>query len=299
MREVGSNHGVGMPVVLGTDEKGGSPEEGFGWVRLCITAALFVAAYVPTFTGLIRDWWLYPWNSHGFIIVFVSAGLLWQRRREIRSSLSEPDSAGFLPLLGGILLLVAGLRGDEELPARISLPVTALGLAVFFFGKGVIKPLLFPLSYLLFMIPIPYTMNKGVAMPLQLLDARLAASWLSWLGVPVFREGVLLHLPNTTLEVADLCSGVQSLIALTPLGLIYIYHLRARWKSFLYASIIPVSILANVIRIVLTAVMVYHFGNWVLSGALHTLSGGFNFLLAFSIIMLLGKLAEKASQHGS
>jgi exosortase len=135
-------------------------------------------------------------------------------------------------------------------------------------------------------------------MPLQLLDAALAAITLPWLGVPVFREGVLLHLPSITLEVAGLCSGIQSLLAFLPLALIYASYTNTRCRWVLYLVTVPIAVGANVVRIILTAAMTHYLGEWALWSGVHTLSGTFNFLSAVLALVLTGRILERSFPAG-
>ena len=149
------------------------------------------------------------------------------------------------------------------------------------------KLCLFPVGYLLLMIPIPFTVYKAAALDLRLLDARLATSWLSSMGIPVFREGYLLHLPQITLEVADACSGFLSIVTMLAIGTLYLYKLQTAWKSVLWVSMIPIAVLSNVVRIVSIAVLTYFFGEWVLGSTFHRMTGTFNFLFGFMSLVIL------------
>jgi exosortase len=147
------------------------------------------------------------------------------------------------------------------------------------------------------MIPIPFPMYKAMALQLRLLDAKVAAAWSSLLGVPVLQDGYLLHLPRITLEVADGCSGTLSLLALVALGTFYISEkeMAVNRKAALWMMLIPVSVLANIIRIVLIVVLVHYSGNWILETTFHKLVGTFNFALGFGVILLLGSLLGRAA----
>jgi exosortase len=115
------------------------------------------------------------------------------------------------------------------------------------------------------------------------------------LGVPVFQEGYLLHLPKITLEVADACSGVLSIMALLSLGILYVHLLKMPvWKkTILWTVLIPVSILANVIRIGTVVVLVHYSGQWILYTTFHRLNGTFNFLLGFMAIVLIAFVVKR------
>lgn len=259
---------------------------------LCLSL-LFGFMYLKTFLGLVLDWWNYPWNSHGFIVPVLVGYLLWTRKSDIEQSYHRIENAGLACLICGLILFLAGAKGEEELLARMSIPISLVGLIWYLHGWDVTRKIVFPVACLLFMIPIPYTLNRGIAAPLQLLDARLATYCLGALGVPVFREGVILHLPDVTLEVADLCSGIQSMVALVPLGFVYVHQLDRRGRPLLWLAIIPIAVLANIVRIIVTALLAHHLGTWTLGTAVHTLSGVFNFVIAFLALVGLARAFPK------
>jgi exosortase len=154
---------------------------------------------------------------------------------------------------------------------------------------------LFPLSYLFLMIPIPHTAFKAISLRLRLFDAHVAASWVSWLGIPILQDGYLLFLPKVTLEVADGCSGVLSVVSLLAIGILYVHLTQTSWlnKVVLWLSIVPIAIGANIARIVTISVSVYVFGDWILDTFFHELGGTFNFLLGLLSIVLLGAFLTK------
>jgi exosortase len=197
----------------------------------------------------------------------------------------------------GLGIYLLGMSGEEEIIQRLSFPITLMGLIYFLNGKRLARICLFSIGYLFLMIPIPYTLYKTLALKLRLLDAQLAASWSSFLGIPIFREADLLYLPQITLEVADGCSGVLSIVALLSLGIFYIYQLRIKpWgKALLLALLIPVAVLANVIRIVTIVVLVHNSGTWVLNTVIHKFNGVFNFILGFMTIVMVGAVMNKIS----
>src|SRR3989442_8029215 len=184
------------------------------FLQSVVLASLFLFLFYSTLKGMVFDWWSYSLYSHGFLIPLISGYLVWRRRKDFRECLKRSSLGGFGVFLLGLGFFVLGWLGEEELIQRLSLPATLIGLVYFLGGKQMAKLCLFPIGYLLLMIPIPFTVYKAAALDLRLLDAKLATSWLSFIGIPVFREGYLLRLPRITLDVADGCSGFLSIVTM-------------------------------------------------------------------------------------
>ena len=157
-----------------------------------------------------------------------------------------------------------------------------------FCGFVTLRALLFPLGFLLLMIPLPAIIYNEITFPLQLLASRLAASSLQHLHLfPILREGNLLILPTYTLEVVEACSGIRSLMSLMALVLAYGYLAEnSRWVRFLLAVLVfPVAVLGNALRVMVTAGLTYKYGPEVGEGALHSFYGIGVFLVAMLAIV--------------
>jgi exosortase len=142
------------------------------------------------------------------------------------------------------------------------------------------------------MVPIPAIVFNKIAFPLQLLASRVGETLLSTLGIPVLREGNLIVLARTTLEVAEACSGIRSLISLVTLGLIYGYFIDTR--SFVRTTItlatVPIAVAANGIRVAGTGIAAHYFGDAAAEGFFHTFSGWLMFVAAFVMLFTLTNL---------
>ena len=134
------------------------------------------------------------------------------------------------------------------------------------------------------MVPLPTILFNAVAFPLQGLAAQNATWMLDLLGVPVLRDGNVIHLSHISLGVAEACSGIRSLISLLALAVAWAYlTLPGLWSMLvLVASAVPITIVANAGRVVLTGLIGQWFGVEYAQGFFHTFSGWVIFLLAFS-----------------
>jgi len=171
---------------------------------------------------------------------------------------------------------------------RISLLILIGGIIISMLGEGFFRVLLLPLSYLVFMIPLPSILMDRITFPMQLLASRMATASLYLIGIPVVREGNIIHLANASLEVAEACSGIRSLVSLLALSVVFAHFSRGpAWKKgVLIASTFPVAILANMIRVSGTGALAHFYGNCAAQGFFHIFSGWMLFASAF--LLLLG-----------
>jgi exosortase len=152
----------------------------------------------------------------------------------------------------------------------------------------VVRPVSFPLGYLIFMIPIPVIIYNQITFPLQLLASRLATFWLEFVQVPVLRDGNILTFSNYSLEVVEACSGIRSVMTLISLAVAYGYLLeRRRWVRYLLVVLmVPSAIFSNAVRIMGAGVLAHRFGPNAAEGFLHAFSGWVIFVAA--LLLMLG-----------
>ena len=173
---------------------------------------LLAVLYHRVILELVHDWMVDVNYSHGFLIPLVSGYMIWRRRERIRSLPRSSCSAGLVLILGGLLLFMVASIAAEYFTQRISLLIVIGGLILYLGGRRVAGVTIFPLIYLLFMIPVPYVIYYSASFPLELLASRLTTAVVGLLGIPIVRSGNILQLESTTLQVVDACSGLRSLI---------------------------------------------------------------------------------------
>jgi exosortase len=161
--------------------------------------------------------------SHGYFIPFISLYMIWSVRGELANLKIKPSNAGMLVVLGGLGLLLIAKIGSELFLQRISLIIVLLGLVLFLLGRDYFKLLKWPILYLIFMIPLPAIIWNKIAFPLQLFGSYLTEQIVRLLGIPIFRQGNVLHLAETTLEVVAACSGLRSLLTMFALSSLLIW----------------------------------------------------------------------------
>jgi exosortase len=269
--------------------------------RTALAAALmtaaFLALYLPVLVRLGRDWVDDPNYSHGFFILPLALYFIWERRRHLTEARADGSFVGLAAIAAGIGLLLAGLLGAELFVSRVSMLVVMAGMVLYVWGWKHLRMLLFPLAFLLLMIPIPSIIFNSIAFPLQLVASRFGEVVLNACHIPVLREGNVIILPNVTLEVAEACSGIRSLVSLLTLGIVYGYFIdrRASFRVWLAALTIPVAILTNGIRVAVTGIAARYYGAQAAEGFLHESAGIIIFGVAFVALFALARLIKWAS----
>jgi EpsI family protein len=269
------------------------------FLLLGVTTVLFYfLLYAPLFPALTRDWYEHENFSYGFLIPFIVLYLLWQERELLRPLPIRATPLGALSLLSALAIGLIGKVVADQFTMRLSMVLALGGLVHLLLGKRYLKALLFPLAYLLLMIPPPYLFVKQIAYHLRVFDAALAAGVVQALGIPIYRDSYFLHLPNITLEVADVCSGTASLFAMIALGTIYARFLPVRLhsKAVVMAGTIVFPVLANLFRIILVSASVYYYGPVMLGAFFHHFTGTFTFLLSLMMLLFLGEVLRRKDQ---
>ena len=252
------------------------------------TSVAAIAIFGPVLYYMVRHWGAVDDYSHGFLIAPLAAYFAWERRKKLRKTPIEPSWWGLVPLALGVIALAIGRLGVELMAMRVAFVLTFIGLQVLLLGVPIFRVLAFPLLFLFLMVPLPQSLVNVVAFPLQLIAADLAVTNLQLLGLPVLREGNIIHLPSTQLFVAEACSGLRSLMALGTLGVVFAYFFRKTWleRIVLVISTIPIAVLVNAFRVGLTAFLTHRYGPEMAQGWIHTTEGFFTFGTAFALLML-------------
>jgi exosortase len=251
-----------------------------------VVAVAFVLLYFHVVVKLVHDWATDDNYSHGFFIVPLAAYVTWTQRDRLAGLELRPSNAGLAVVIASLCLLVAGTIGAELFLTRISMIGVCGGAVLFLCGRQHLRVLLFPLLFLLLMIPIPAILFARIALPLQLLASQFGTAVMSAAGVPVLREGNVLVLANTTLEVAEACSGIRSLVSLLTLGIVLGYFTdRRSWARVTIALMtIPIAIVTNGFRVAGTGIAARYYGAAAAEGFLHSFSGWLVFVAALGLL---------------
>jgi exosortase len=271
------------------------------WLALGVTVLGVLVLYAPLVAGMAAEWSEFPSLSHGFAVPVISAYLLWRRRHFLAQAPIEGSILGLPLIVFALAMLVVGSLGGEPFVARLSLPLVLFGAVLFLMGGQVTRQSWLAIAYLAFMVPLPYLTLRALTYQSRLFDAGITAQALGWLGVPVLRDGVMLHLPNMTLEVADDCSSVPAIAALLALGAAYAQmQSRPTWiRVLLTICAAPLGLLSNIIRLILTSISVYYFGPIALNNVVHKFNGTSVFLATVLLLVLLDTLLVRVRARES
>ena len=264
--------------------------------RTLAAAGLVLGALALVFWQVfvrLYDAWSNDGNySHGFRIIPLALYFAWERREQFAAAPIKSSTFGLVVLLGSLAVLMAGLLGAELFLSRIAIVGTVTGIVLYLYGWRRLQVLAFPIAFLLLMIPIPAIIFQQIAFPLQLFASQFGEFCMSAAKIPVLREGNVLILANTSLEVAEACSGIRSLISLITLAIVFGYFSDPRtWvRIAIVASAIPVAIIANGARVAGTGIAAQYYGPEAAQGFFHEFSGWVVFVVAFLLMLAVHRL---------
>ena len=265
---------------------------------LTIGLALFASIgflYAGVLSALVRQWATDDNYSHGFFVLPLALYFAWERRAALAAAAFKPGPLGLLLIVGSLLVWLAGLLGSELFLTRVSLIGVIAGTIWFVWGRAHVRILAFPICFLLLMVPLPAIVFNQLAFPLQLLASQVGESAIAAAGIPVLREGNVLHLPARTLEVAEACSGIRSLVSLVMLAVVlgYFTGLGTGGRVVLGLAAIPIAILANATRVAGTGLAAQWIGPEAAEGFFHTFSGWLMFVVAFVGLLLVQQMLSR------
>jgi exosortase B len=248
-----------------------------------------VLLYLPSFVDLFNGIWSTDQQGHGPLVLAISAWLLWRRREALLALPEQPAPAWGWGLFAFAMFLYGVGRSQHIQSFEVgSLVVLLVAALLLLRGPAAVKLVWFALFFMLFMVPLPGVVVDTLTQPMKLAVSTVAETLLHAAGYPVARTGVILQVGPYQLLVADACAGLNTLLTLEALGLLYlnlVRHESAMRNITLAILIVPISFAANVIRVIVLTLITFHFGDEAGQGFLHGFAGMVLFLAALSLII--------------
>ncbi|HEY0348756.1 MAG TPA: exosortase [Pyrinomonadaceae bacterium] len=303
------------------------PRKFFPPVAIAIALAFL---YFTVIVKLANDWWHDENYSHGLLIPFVIAFILWHERKSFVDSKSTSSTwLGAIGIGASLCALWAGTAGAELFVQRVSLVLMLVCIVIYFFGMRLMRVVAVPLVLLALSIPIPQIIFNRIAFPLQLFASRCAVSAMTFFSIPVLRQGNVIELmplgasEPKKLAVVEACSGIRSLMTLVTLAVIYAYFTKPKvaqtsgdtrretrvhatfltftfWRSLiLVIAAVPIAILTNALRVSGTGVLAHYYGTRVADGFFHTFSGWVIYVAAALLLLGTGWFLDRLARLGT
>jgi exosortase len=264
--------------------------------------AAFAWAYWPTLTGMIAEWIRQPDYSHGFLVLPIALFFLWSRRSTFPRGELRPSMAGALMLLLACALrIVAGLFYLTPLDGW-TIPLWVAGAVWMLCGWRCMKWSLPAIVFLWFMVPIPFSAERWLSFPLQKLATKLSTAVLLMLGQPALAEGNTVWIGEHQLFIAEACSGLRIFVGVFALAFAVVLFSRWSWwqKVMTLLAAAPVAIIANVGRIVVTALLYQFVSGAAAEKFSHDVSGLVMIPVAAALLFLfliyLGRLFPEVEE---
>jgi len=262
--------------------------------RTLALVAWFVALalFAPVIGWLVHIWSTSIYDAHGVLVPFIAAIMVLSRRGALTAAPRAPAGTGLGLVALGALLLLAALLMDFNLLGGVALVVTLAGLIWSLWGGAVLKALVFPLGFLLLMLPLNYPLEIFAGFPLRVLSVKLTAGLLRLIGMDVTVQGTLISTTQFHVAIESPCSGLKTLSALLMTGLVLAFFLHRGWRAraLILLLIPPVAILANAVRNMTITLIGHHYGRDAAMGFLHNFSGMAVFILAVVLLIIFSEL---------
>lgn len=258
-------------------------------------AVAFFLLYGSTFVGLVHDLWMLPDYSYGFFVPLFSAALLWQRRESFPHGDHRGSWWGLIVLGFAALVYLAAIYLKIPTLERLSMVPTIAGMVFFVGGWPVFRWSGAAIGFLVFMVPPPVMLVNVWSQPLQRIGTIVSTATMQLLNIPAFSQGNVIVLRNAQIGVVEACSGlrIMMLFLAVCIGAALIID-RPVWEKWLIAfSAIPNALIANVTRILITAILHEYASHEFAEGLFHDLAGWFAMPMAVAMLFLELFIARK------
>ena len=274
-----------LPAALGSNDSGCVLKlTGFLAVFLC----LFASYWNPTIINLWRMWMGSDEFSSGLLVPFLAVYILFSRRKELFKCKVQPALfSGFCAIGFAQFARFRGLWLGSHSAENLSFVMSICAIALLLFGWRLIWRIWPVLLFLFLMLPLPNRVQGWVTQPLQNWATTSAVFGLETIGYEVGQQGNTIILNDTSVGVAEACSGLRMLTAFIVISALIVLLVERRWwqKIIILASSIPVAFLCNTIRLVITAIAFTYIDAQQWEKAFHDFGGLAMMPLALAIIV--------------
>ncbi|MGA2139344.1 MAG: exosortase/archaeosortase family protein [Verrucomicrobiia bacterium] len=250
--------------------------------------------------GVVRlscyRWLMSHWSnisnySHGPLIPLIAIGLVWWKWADVSTASIKPLPGGVAVVAVAMTIYYLGVKAVQPRAVVFSFVLLLYGLTLTLGGRQLFRQLFFPITFLLLMIPLNF-LDEVVGFPLRMMVAQASTALLNWFGIETIRRGTAIYSAVFQFDVADPCSGIRSLMALTTVTAAYGYVTQhAQWKRWvLFLSAMPLAVLGNMARVTSIALVAQVYGQELAGRAYHEYSGYIVFGVALSTMVIIGVL---------
>ena len=260
---------------------------------------LLALLYAKSFAKLWSDWSTDENYSHGYLVPIAFGWMIWMQRKELAKIQITPRNWGLAIVALGAVQMVVGKLGAENFVTNSSLLVVLAGITIYLFGTVVFRRMMFPIAWLIFMIPLPAIIYYALTFKLQVLASSLSSTMLDFARIPNVREGNVIYLPNFTVGVVEACSGIRSLISLLAFAAFfgYVSPMNRLARGVLLLSAVPIAIFVNALRIGGTGCVGNYASPKYAEGFYHTFSGWLLFLGCLASVAVVSHLLTRLTRR--
>jgi exosortase D (VPLPA-CTERM-specific) len=258
------------------------------WLWMLAAAVLLGTVFHEGLYEMVRGWSGREEYSHGFVLPFIAAFLVWQKKNLLATVPINGSWTGFLIVCAGLAAYFVGELSTLFIIVQYAFLTALAGLLLAFLGWPAFRIIWAPLVVLVFMIPLPNFLLQGLSGQLQLVSSQIGVSLMRLFNISVFLEGNVIDLGNYKLQVVEACSGLRYLFPLMALAYIAAYLFKgAMWKrAIVFLSSIPITILMNSFRIGVIGVLVDRWGVSMAEGFLHDFEGWAIFMACTAVLVV-------------
>jgi len=259
------------------------------WKLNALVFAAMILLFVPTWLWLGEAWLSDPYYSHGPLVLIGALYFVWARR-DVFKSKSAPNNIGWLLIAGALAVHLWATVWRAYYISALTMPLALFGLMLTLYGWDIASRFIFPLAFLILMVPLPIAERFGPM--LEGWTAASATTFAQFIGVAARNDGSQVFLPNSTFTVGIPCGGLRSAIAIITLATLFAYILKGpTWARIgIFLAAIPIALAANTLRIALLFAIANAWGSDAAMNYFHDWSSPVLFLGALVFILGLAKL---------